>query len=140
MDLSRLFPEMSPALKRYYRRSILPSLAFLLLALVHTSVLEASPNGSPWRVALALLPLLPWLWILYDYARFLRECDELERRIELGALVAGIAMGTTTAMTLLFLLDAHVLTIDAELVAAWAAVVPIASFALARHVLHRRYR
>ena len=32
MDLSRLFPEMSPALKRYYRRSILPSLAFLLLA------------------------------------------------------------------------------------------------------------
>lgn len=140
MGLSRLFPEMSPALKRYYLRSVLPCLAFLLLTLLHASLLEAAQGDSPWRAVVALLPLAPWFWILYEYARFLRECDELERRIELNALVAGTAIGTSTAMTLLFLLDAHVISIDAETVAALTASVPIAAFALARHVLHRRYR
>ena len=138
--LSWLLPEMSPALKRYYRRSALPCLAFVALVLARASLLDAAPDTVPWRVVLALLPLLAWFWTLAEYARFVRECDELERRIEFGAMVAGIGVSVTAAMALLFLLDARALHVGAERVAALAAVVPLVVFSLARHLLHRRYR
>lgn len=140
MDWSKLIPDMSPALKRYYWRSVLPCVAFALLVLVRGPLLAMLPDPSPWRAALALLPLAGWLWLLGEYVRFLRECDELERRIELDALVAGTGAGVTTAMALLLLLDVHALRIGAEQVAGLAALVPVIVFALARHVLHRRYR
>lgn len=140
MNLSRLFPEMSPALKRYYKRSVLPCLAFLLTKAVYTALSGTVLECSPWRGVIALLPLAPWLWIIYEYARFLRECDELERRIEFNALVAGTAIGTTTALTLLFLLGAHAIDMRADTVAMLAVTVPIAVFSVARHMLHRRYR
>ncbi len=140
MDLSRLFPEMSPALKRYYWRSVLPCIAFLALTVVHTQVQETVADGSPWRVVLALLPMPAWFWLLYEYIRFLRECDELERRIELGALVTSLGVWVSAAMALVMLLDVQAVRIGAQQVAALGAVLPIAVFALARHVLHRRYR
>lgn len=140
MDWSKLIPDMSPALKRYYWRSVLPCVAFALLVLVRGPLLAMLPDPSPWRAALALLPLAGWLWLLGEYVRFLRECDELERRIELDALVVGTGAGVTAAFALLLLMDVHALRIGAEQVAALAALVPITVFSLARHVLHRRYR
>ena len=140
MGWSKLLADMSPALRRYYRRSVLPSLAFALLVLVRTPLLAAAPDDAPWLVVLGLLPLAGWLWLLREYVRFLRECDELERRIELDALVVGTGAGATAAMALLLLLDVRALHIGAEQVAGVAALVPITVFALARHVLHRRYR
>jgi hypothetical protein len=139
MDLSRLLPEMSPALKRYYWRSVLPSLAFVLLTAARIPFLQATPAG-PWRIALGLLPLIAWFWMLYEYIRFLRECDELERRIELGALVTAMGVSVSVAMALLFVLDVQPVVLDAQQIVALTAVVPIAVFAIARHVLHRRYR
>ncbi len=140
MDWSRLFPEMSPALKRYYWRSLLPCAGFALLVAVRAPLLDAVGANAPLRTAVSLMPLLGWLWLLREYARFLRECDELERRIELGALVVGTGAGVTAAMALLLLLDVHAVRIGAEQVAGLAALVPIVVFSLARHALHRHYR
>lgn len=140
MDLSRLLPEMSPALKRYYWRSVLPSLAFVLLTAVRIPFLQDLPDAGPWRIALGLLPLVAWFWMLYEYIRFLRECDELERRIELGALVTAMGVSVSVAMALLFVLDVQPIALDAQQIVALTAMVPLAVFAIARHVLHRRYR
>jgi hypothetical protein len=140
MDWSRLFPEMSPALKRYYWRSLLPSLAFVLLVLVRVPALDVLAEGSPWRIAVGLLPLAAWLWILREYARFLRACDELERRIELGALVAAMGVGVSVSLALLLALDVRAIALDAERAVGLAALVPLVVFSIARHVLHRHYR
>lgn len=140
MAWSRLLPEMSPALKRYYWRSVLPSLAFVLLVLVRVPTLDVLAEGSPWRIAVGLLPLVAWLWILFEYARFLRACDELERRIELGALVAAMGVSVSVSMALLLMLDVRAIALDAERAVGLAALVPLVVFSIARHVLHRRYR
>lgn len=140
MDLSRLFPDMSPALKRYYWRSALPSLVFVLLTAARIPVLQGASHAGAWRFVVGLLPLLAWFWMLYEYMRFLRECDELERRIELGALVAAMGVSVSAAMTLLFVLDVQPMDLHPQRIVALAVVVPIAVFAIARHVLHRRYR
>lgn len=137
---SWLLTDMSPALKRYYRRSVLPCLAFVVLVLVRRPLVDALPDGAAWRAGLGLLPLVGWMWLMAEYVRFLRDCDELERRIELDALVVGTGAGVTGAFALLLLLDVHAVRIGAEQVAAIAALVPITVFSLARHVLHRRYR
>ena len=60
----------------------------------------------PLRLAIALAPVLAMAWMFAAYLRFLRDCDELERRIELGALAWAAGIVLHAAMAALFLLDA----------------------------------
>lgn len=135
----RHWHSLSPALRRYYRASVLPSIVFVALAALHEVVSRQPDVAQPLRVAAALAPLAAMTWAFSTYLRFLRECDELERRIELGALAwaAGIALHGLFAC--LMLLDAHVVDWRGEHVAASGGLLLIASYALIRYWLHRRY-
>ena len=102
---TRYWHSLSPALRRYYRASVWPSLVFLALAALHE---WASRSGLPvaWRTTFALGPVLAMAWMFAAYLRFLGDCDELERRIELGALAWAAGIVLHAAMAALFLLDA----------------------------------
>ena len=135
----RYWQGLSPALQRYYRAGIVPSLAFLCLAAMHEIVSRQSDVAMPWRVGVALAPVLALAWMFARYLNFLRECDELERRIELGALAWAAGVALLAAMTALYLLDARVVDWSAKDVAAGIALMMLCSYALVRSRLHRRY-
>ena len=135
----RYWGSLSPALQRYYRAGIAPSLAFLCLAAVYEFVSRQAGIAMPWRVVAALAPVLALAWMFAIYLRFLRECDELERRIELGALAWAAGIALHAAMTALYLLDARVVDWSAKDVAAGIALMMLCGYALIRSWLHRRY-
>ena len=130
---------LSPALRRYYRISALPCLLFVAAVAAHEWMTRQAGAAVALRYAFALLPAVLMAWIFALYLRFLRDCDELERRIELGALAWSAGITMLSLMTGLFLLDAGLLGMTAKLAFAGLAFVLFGSYALVRGVLHRRY-
>ena len=137
--VTRYWGTLSPALQRYYRAGILPSLAFLCLAAVHEYVSRQAAIAMPLRAVSALAPVLALAWMFAIYLRLLRECDELERRIELGALAWAAGITLHAVMTALLLLDAHLVNWPAKDVAGGLGLILLFSYALIRSWLHRKY-
>lgn len=137
--LTNYWRNLSPALQRYYRASALPSVLFLALTIAHEAVARPPLAAMPWRIAFAVAPVLAMAWMFGFYLCFLRECDELERRIELAALAwaAGIAMHAIIAGVFLF--DAGLIHLPAKQVVAGLGLLLFGSYALVRSALHRRY-
>ena len=130
---------LSPALQRYYRAAVVPSVVFLGLAAAHEVASRQPGLALPWRVGFALAPVLALAWGFTKYLRFLGECDELERRIELGALAWAGGIALHAAMTALYLLDAHVIDWPAKDIAGGLGLTLLCSYALIRGWLHRKY-
>ena len=135
---TRHWQSLSPALRRYYRASVWPGLAFLAMTVLHE---WASRTGQSTllRTLFALGPVLAMAWMFAAYLRFRRDCDELERRIELGALAWAAGITLQAAMAAMLLLDAGVVAWSGRHVAAWLCLLLVISYALVRGWLHRRY-
>ena len=135
----RYWQGLSPALRRYYRASLWPSLLFIGLTLLHEWAARRSGLALPLRIGFALAPALCLAWMFGFYLRFLRDCDELERRIELGALAWAAGISMLASMAAILLLDAGVAAWSARHVAATLGLLIVCSYALVRALLHRRY-
>ena len=135
----RYWQGLSPALRDYYRASVLPSLLFLALAFAHEWLARQPAAAPALRLAAALAPAVAMAWLFTCYLRFLRDCDELERRIELDALAWAAGIGLLAAMAAMLLLDAGVAAWSARHVAATLGLLIVCSYALVRALLHRRY-
>ena len=135
----RYWQGLSPALRRYYRASLWPSLLFIALAVLHEWAARQSGIALPLRIGFALAPMPAMAWMFACYLRFLRDCDELERRIELGALAWAAGIVLHAAMAALFLLDAGLADWSGRHVAASLGLLLVVSYALIRGWLHRRY-
>jgi hypothetical protein len=133
------FFDLSPALKRYYRRSALPLAAWALLVAARRPLLALS-DGVAGKIALALLPLLGIAWISWEYMRFLRECDELERRIEQMAMAWSVATSLLAGTAVLLLHDAHVVRWSGAHVCAGLLLLQCSTYLVVRWWLHWRYR
>ena len=137
--LARYWHSLSPALRRYYRASLWPCAAFTTMMAMHEWAARQPGLASGWRTAFALGPVLAMAWMFAAYLHFLRDCDELERRIELGALAWAAGIVLQASMAALLLLDAGVVAWSARHVAAWLCMLLVSSYALIRGWLHRRY-
>jgi len=133
------FFELSPALKRYYRRSALPFAAWALLMFVRQPLLAQS-DAVAGKVALALLPLLALGWICWEYTRFLRECDELERRIEQLAMAWSVGTSLLLATAVLLLHDVDAVRWSGVEVGAGLLVLQCSTYMVVRWWLHWRYQ
>jgi hypothetical protein len=71
-------------------------LAYCIVLPVSIVIIQANPH-APWRVPLALAPVIPAVVALWAYVRFLNRLDELQRRIQLEALA--LAAGGTALLT-----------------------------------------
>lgn len=137
--LARYWNGLSPALQRYYRASLWPSLLLVAMAMLHEWATRQPGMAPAWRIAFALGPVLCVGWVFACYLRFLRDCDELERRIELDALAWAAGLGFLGAWAAIFLLDAGVAAWPAKKLAAMLGLLLIVGYVLARALLHRRY-
>ncbi|MDQ2970934.1 MAG: hypothetical protein M3R62_02115 [Acidobacteriota bacterium] len=99
-------------------------------------IYEKAPAGSPWRVAAAILPLIPAALFVWSNVRMIRRADELQRRIVYEALAF-----------------AYIVTLSAALLGAalqsaglprwnwiWIAGVLVFSWSLGLVIARRRYR
>jgi hypothetical protein len=79
--------------RRYHLR-LAAALGAYAVALVIVVVLLRVLPDSPWRFAVAVLPMVPAVFVAVAVLRYLREADELQRRIQLESLGAAFAMGS----------------------------------------------
>ncbi|MFT4248875.1 MAG: hypothetical protein QM581_12750 [Pseudomonas sp.] len=129
----------SSALTRRYRRELVPALlAYVAVMLVWRHVLDGL--AATWlRVLVALLPALLVLWVIRAKVRYVRDSDELQRRIELES--AGIAAGLVGGgyMVASFLQSAGLIDVQATSAMLWVFPALCLVYAIARLLIARRY-
>lgn len=85
---------------RKSHRGLLSSGFFVLAYLVARIVLKQEELGELVRVLAALLPVLPFTWMLLEFIKGIQGMDELEKRIQLEALVVAFPLTLILLMTL----------------------------------------
>lgn len=71
--------------------------AYAVVLLVTVTLLNVTDPGSGWRVPLALAPMVPLVFVLLAFVRYLGRMDELQRRVQFEALA--FAFGGTALLT-----------------------------------------
>ena len=94
LDLVRFTPNE----KRYYRRSVAPTVAFVAVMALAAWLVREHRADAPFALlaCIALLPVLPMGWMLKVYIDYFVACDEWEKLVEvygicLGVLLVGMA-------------------------------------------------
>lgn len=75
--------------KRYTREFLMAMGAYVIVLIVSITLINVSPASAWWRIPLALAPVVPAIFAMMAYIRFLQRMDELQRRIQLEALAFG---------------------------------------------------
>lgn len=87
---------MESARKQYTRRMTAAFVAYAAVLAPSIPLISAYPDAA-WRFPLAIAPILPFVFGILVYVRYLRSVDELQRKIALEALA--IAFGASAAIT-----------------------------------------
>ena len=129
----------SDASRRYLRASWPAMIAYALLLFGSLRWIRAGIDSVPLRAAVAILPLLPLLFFVRAALRYLREVDELQRRIETESI--GIA---SLLVALLYfagglLEKAKVVELDAGAVMIWVFPLLCGVYGIAKMALTKRY-
>ena len=87
---------MNQASKTYARDFTIIIIAYVIIIIVSRLILD-NLGDSPWRYPIALLPVVPVVFLVIAFLRYLSGIDELQQRIQLQAV--GFAAGTTGLLT-----------------------------------------
>lgn len=128
-----------PALaRRYYREFFPPMAVYVVVMMVWKHLLDAV--DARWlRLLIALLPALLVVLVIRAMARYVRDSDELQRRIELEsvAIAAGLVCGGY--MTAGFLQSAGLIAVPAVVAMLWVFPALCATYGFTKIVIARRY-
>ncbi|GAB2518673.1 hypothetical protein [Lysobacter humi (ex Lee et al. 2017)] len=125
--------------RRYLRESLPAMLAYVGVLMLSVWLLKRV-DAVGLRAVVALLPALPIAIALRATARYIRDLDELQRRIELEALALGSVATGFGYMTGGFLQGAKVIEISAAGAMFWMFPLLCIGYGIARCVVARRYR
>ncbi len=79
--------------ERQYRREFLSAMAaYVVVVIVSITLINISPSTAWWRVPLALTPVIPAIFGIIAYMRFVGRMDELQRRIQFEGLAFGFGV------------------------------------------------
>ncbi len=81
------------------RPLIVPLVLYLGLLYLSVTWLEGNPD-SPWRIPVALLPMLPGMVIAVGIVRAILQLDELQRKILLEGIAVSFASTLILVMSL----------------------------------------
>jgi len=109
--------------------------AYCIVLIASLTVLEHAQLPTPARALVAVAPVVPTIFALLAFVRFLGRMDELQRRIQLEAL--GFAFGATGILTFAygFLENAGL----PHLSYIWVLPVMVALWGVGAAVAARRY-
>ncbi len=84
---------MMKTVERQYRREFFSAMAaYVVVVIVSISLINISPSNAWWRIPLALLPVIPAIFGIIAYMRFVGRIDELQRRIQFEGLAFGFGV------------------------------------------------
>lgn len=85
--------------RRYVFEALAAVLLFMLTMSIPSNLLLDNP-GEPWRILIALIPMIPLAWLFFAYIRYLLRTDELIRRMHLTTLA--ISAGATLFLAMIW--------------------------------------
>ncbi len=130
----------TPALHRRYLREFLPAMvAYALVLLLSMWLLKRIDGPLGLRAVIALLPALPIALGLRAIVRYIRDADEMQRRIELEAVSMATACVAMVYMSAGFLQLAAVIDVASGVAMIWVFPLISLSYGLAKVVVSRRY-
>ncbi len=87
---------MKNAVRKYHRRFFAAMAAYVVVLLGTVEIIDRI-GDSPWRIPLALAPVVPVSVAVWAFLTYLGEMDELQRRIQLRAFaLAALTTGLLT--------------------------------------------
>lgn len=123
---------------RRYEQQLMPTMVVYMVLLFATGPLLHAARSLPLKVLLALLPVLPILYVIALMWRRIRDSDELEQRTNLVAL--GVATAVVSAASLVggFLSAGGVLQLKGDILI-WVFPALMASYGISYRLVARRY-
>jgi hypothetical protein len=89
---------MDKAGKTYTAQFAWAMIAYGVVLTASVLILKSNPDpDAPWRIPVALAPMIPAMFGLMAFVRYMGSIDELQRRIQLEAIAFGF--GGTAALT-----------------------------------------
>ena len=131
---------LTPPIQRYLRWLVVSMAMYACLLVTSLFGLRAvAADALAVRAVFGLMPVLPLLILVWAFARYIREADEMQRQIELQS-VALAAMATGIGfMVAGFLANAGVFALNGELVAILVLPTLFGSYGIAKAFVHRSY-
>lgn len=129
-----------PGLQRRYTRELLVSMTAYMLVLFASIWLLKHVDTLPLRAAIALAPVLPIGFAMRAMVRYVRDTDEMQRRIELEAVSIATLFVSMLYMTGGFLQSAKVIDVPASAAMIWVFPLVCFSYGLAKAFVARRYQ
>lgn len=83
--------------RQYIKEFSFAMAAYTVVVIVSITLITISPSSAWWRIPLAITPIVPALFGMIAYMRFLRRADELQRRIQLEGFA--FSFGITGILT-----------------------------------------
>ena len=77
------------AAKQYIREFLSAMAAYVVVLIISVTLINTSPASAWWRIPLALLPVIPAIFAMLAYIRFVGRMDELQRRIQFEGIAFG---------------------------------------------------
>ena len=125
---------------RRYLAALWPALvAYSLTLFASIFLIRRGIESVPLRGLVAVLPVLPIGLMMLAALRYLREIDELQRRIETEAIGAASLLVALLYFAGGMLQKAKVLDIDAGVAMIWVFPLLCATYGIAKMILTRRY-
>ena len=129
----------TPALRRRYLREFLPPMAGYVVALFVSIWLLKRIDEPVLRGLAALLPVPPIGLALRAIARYIRDADELQQRIELQAVSFATALVSLLYLAAGLLQQAKVIDVSAGEAMIWVFPLVCFVYGIAKAVVSRRY-
>lgn len=137
-------PDMSDAVpkslaRRYYRELGWATAGYVLVMLVWKQML--SLFQAPWlRFLVALLPALLVIWIMRAFVRYVRDSDEMQRRIEFESGSIAALLVSAGYMAAGFLQSADLIAIPAKVAMLWVFPMVCFTYGITKLFISRRYQ
>ncbi|MGQ9446573.1 hypothetical protein [Xanthomonas citri] len=124
--------------QRYYREFGIPMVLYVLVTLFWRYLL--GHVGSNWaRVLIALLPAVLVVLVIRAVARYVRDSDEMQRRIELEAIAIAAGLVSGAYMTAGFLQAAELIDVPASAAMLWVFPLLCAIYGITKSIHARRF-
>ncbi|AOY61307.1 hypothetical protein ABFO19_21215 [Xanthomonas citri pv. glycines] len=124
--------------QRYYREFGIPMVLYVLVMLFWRYLL--GHVGSNWaRVLIALLPAVLVVLVIRAVARYVRDSDEMQRRIELEAIAIAAGLVSGAYMTAGFLQAAELIDVPASAAMLWVFSLLCAIYGITKSIHARRF-
>jgi len=131
------------AVEKRYRREFVPAMFAYVVIILSSAWLLKHPlaTADVWiRATVSLLPVIPIAFFARAIVRFIRDNDELQRRIELEAIAVASLIVAMGYFTLGLLAAADVIEIAGDAAMIWLLPLLSGTYGLVKAWSSRRYR